>query len=77
VVDLNLIYVTLQEFHPHGGESVLRVPNSLFFQRATRRWTGEPPLRALVRRGGRTRRAASVRRCGDGKPRLNAARRMR
>lgn len=46
VVDLNLIYVTLQEFHPHGGESVLRVPNSLFFQRATRRWTGEPPLRA-------------------------------
>lgn len=50
VADLNLIYVTLQEFHPHGGESVLRVPNSLFFQRATRRWTGEPPqMRAAPR----------------------------
>jgi small-conductance mechanosensitive channel len=42
VVDMNLIYVTLEETHPQGGESVLRVPNSLFFQRATRRWKGEP-----------------------------------
>src|SRR5690606_38671278 len=43
VVDMNLVYVTLQETHPGGGESVLRVPSSLFFQRATRRWRGEPP----------------------------------
>jgi small-conductance mechanosensitive channel len=43
VVDMNLVYVTLAESHPGGGESVLRVPNSLFFQRATRRWRGEPP----------------------------------
>jgi len=42
VVDMNLIYVTLAETHPAGGDSVLRVPNSLFFQRATRRWRGEP-----------------------------------
>lgn len=42
VVDMNLIYVTLEETHPAGGDSVLRVPNSLFFQRATRRWRGEP-----------------------------------
>lgn len=42
VIDMNLIYVTLQERHPVEGESVLRVPNSLFFQRATRRWRGEP-----------------------------------
>lgn len=42
VVDMNLIYVTLEETHPAGGESVLRVPNSLFFQRATRRWRGTP-----------------------------------
>ena len=42
VIDMNLIYVTLEETHPAGGESVLRVPNSLFFQRATRRWRGEP-----------------------------------
>ncbi len=42
VIDMNLVYVTLEETHPAGGESVLRVPNSLFFQRATRRWRGEP-----------------------------------
>lgn len=45
VIDMNLVYVTLEESHPGGGESVLRVPNSLFFQRATRRWRGEPPPR--------------------------------
>ena len=43
VVAMNLVYVTLAETHAAGGESVLRVPNSLFFQRATRRWRGEPP----------------------------------
>lgn len=42
VIDMNLIHVILQERHPGGGESVLRIPNSLFFQRATRRWKGEP-----------------------------------
>ena len=60
VVDLNLIYVTLQEFHPHGGESVLRVPNSLFFQRATRRWNGEPPQMRAVSRGAADERAAPL-----------------
>ena len=45
VVDMNPVYVTLEESHPDGGESVLRVPNSLFFQRATRRWRGPPPPR--------------------------------
>ncbi len=42
VVDINLIYVTLLERHPGGHESQLRVPNSQFFQRAVRRWNGEP-----------------------------------
>ncbi|MGY0504884.1 mechanosensitive ion channel domain-containing protein [Luteimonas sp. e5] len=42
VVDMNLIFVTLRESHANGGESVLRIPNSLFFQRSTRRWRGEP-----------------------------------
>ena len=42
VVDINLIYVTLLERHPGGHESQLRVPNSQFFQRAVRRWSGEP-----------------------------------
>ena len=44
VIDMNLIHVILQERHPGGGESVLRIPNSLFFQRATRRWKGEPEI---------------------------------
>lgn len=42
VIDMNLVYVTVEEKHPQGGESLLRLPNSLFFQRATRRWQGEP-----------------------------------
>jgi small-conductance mechanosensitive channel len=42
VVDMNLIYVTLRETHGEGVESLLRIPNSLFFQRSTRRWKGEP-----------------------------------
>lgn len=36
VVDINLIYTTLQE--DAGGGPVLQVPNSLFFQRIVRRW---------------------------------------
>ena len=47
VVDINLIYVTLLERHPGGHESQLRVPNSQFFQRAVRRWSGEPAPVAL------------------------------
>lgn len=40
VVDINLIYTTLQETSEDGFSVVLRVPNSLFFQRATRCWRG-------------------------------------
>mgnify|MGYP001052181004 CR=1 FL=1 len=47
VIDINLIYVTLLERHADGFESQLRVPNSQFFQRAVRRWSGEPPPRAV------------------------------
>jgi small-conductance mechanosensitive channel len=57
VVDMNLIFVTLAETHPAGGESLLRVPNSLFFQRATRRWRGEPvpqPALPTATEGGST-----------------------
>jgi len=39
VVNMNLIYITLKEHHTTGGESMLKIPNSLFFQRITRRWT--------------------------------------
>ncbi|KAF1685544.1 mechanosensitive ion channel protein MscS [Pseudoxanthomonas broegbernensis] len=43
VVDLNLIYTTLQEIGggADGESSVLQIPNSLFFQRAVRRWRGQ------------------------------------
>lgn len=51
VVDMNLVFVTLEEVH-EGGESLLRVPNSLFFQRAIRRWRGEPVPVALPPRRG-------------------------
>ncbi|KAB7763818.1 mechanosensitive ion channel protein MscS [Xanthomonas maliensis] len=37
VVDINVIYTTLEETGERAG-SVLQVPNSLFFQRTTRRW---------------------------------------
>lgn len=44
VIDMSMMYVTLAEKHPKGGESTLRIPNSLFFQRSTRRWRGEPEV---------------------------------
>jgi len=42
VVDINLIYTTLREPGDADGGSVLQIPNSLFFQRSTRRWRGHP-----------------------------------
>jgi small-conductance mechanosensitive channel len=50
VVDINLIYTTLQEVGADAGDagSVLQVPNSLFFQRTVRRWRGaQVPVRWL------------------------------
>lgn len=43
VIDINLIHTTLQETLPDGSDTVLQIPNSLFFQRAVRRWRGAPP----------------------------------
>lgn len=40
VVDINLIYTTLEEIGNPNGASVLQIPNSLFFQRTTRLWRG-------------------------------------
>lgn len=49
VMDINLIYTTLKELPPEGGEpSWLRVPNSLFFQRMMRLRTTEPVVRSLL-----------------------------
>ena len=39
VIDGNLIYSTLEEAGgAHGGGNYVQIPNSLFFQRALRRW---------------------------------------
>ncbi|RZJ07704.1 MAG: mechanosensitive ion channel family protein [Rubrivivax sp.] len=40
VVDINLVYTTLQETGDAQGGTRLQLPNSLFFQRALRRWYG-------------------------------------
>jgi len=43
VIDINLIYTTLQEAGEDGERTVLQVPNSLFFQRTTRCWQTTDP----------------------------------
>lgn len=40
VVDINLVYTTLQESGSPQNGTTLQLPNSLFFQRALRRWHG-------------------------------------
>ncbi|MFP5466241.1 MAG: mechanosensitive ion channel domain-containing protein [Gammaproteobacteria bacterium] len=50
VLDINLIYTTLEETAPdaqHKG-SYLRVPNNLFFQRMTRLRTRNPEVESLL-----------------------------
>ena len=42
VIDVNLVYTTLQEQREDGSDTVLRVPNNLFFQRTVRRWRAAP-----------------------------------
>ncbi len=43
VADVNLIYTTLQETDGGDADTVLQIPNSLFFQRTVRRWRGAAP----------------------------------
>ena len=62
VVDINLIYSTLQEVGPDAtdGGSVLQVPNNLFFQRTVRRWRGQQvPAAWLPAAAGQSVDAAS------------------
>ncbi len=40
VIDINLLYTTLQETAADGTGAVVQVPNSLFFQKVVRRWRG-------------------------------------
>lgn len=43
VVDVNLLYTTLEEFNTPPGSAWIQIPNALIFQRVLRRWSGEPP----------------------------------
>ncbi|MFA5496026.1 MAG: mechanosensitive ion channel family protein [Porticoccaceae bacterium] len=49
VVDINLIYTTIQETDAGQGSTVLQIPNNLFFQRTIRRWRGGVPLQSRIR----------------------------
>lgn len=51
VVDINVVYTTLEDVAADGGKdnSVVQIPNSLFFQRPVRRWAGSSvPRRWIV-----------------------------
>lgn len=40
VIDINLLYTTLEEVSENGAGAIVQVPNSLFFQKVLRRWRG-------------------------------------
>ena len=43
VVDINLLYTTLEDAHSDPAHSVLlQIPNALIFQRVVRRWQDAP-----------------------------------
>lgn len=48
VVDVNLLYTTLEEFNTPPGSAWIQIPNALIFQRVLRRWSGEPPAPSAV-----------------------------
>ncbi|MFC3607640.1 mechanosensitive ion channel domain-containing protein [Stutzerimonas tarimensis] len=41
VLDINLLYTTLEEHRESGETNLVHIPNSLFFQRMVRRWNGQ------------------------------------
>ncbi len=47
VIDINLLYTTLEESNDDGTAAVVQVPNSLFFQKVVRRWRGTD-IRSLI-----------------------------
>ena len=40
VIDINLLFTTLEESSESGTGAIVQVPNSLFFQKVLRRWRG-------------------------------------
>ncbi len=45
VIDINLLYTTLEDFDTGADSALLQIPNTLIFQRVVRRWKGGPPRR--------------------------------
>jgi small-conductance mechanosensitive channel len=43
VLDINLVFTTLEESGTGQDGTTLKIPNSMFFQRAVRRWHGSAP----------------------------------
>jgi small-conductance mechanosensitive channel len=43
VLDINLVFTTLEESGSAHEGTTLKIPNSMFFQRAVRRWHGTSP----------------------------------
>lgn len=43
VLDINLVFTTLEESGSAHEGTTLKIPNSMFFQRAVRRWHGSSP----------------------------------
>ena len=44
VVDINLLYTTLEDSLTDGSGTLLQIPNSLIFQRVVRRWKAGQPV---------------------------------
>ena len=54
VIDINLLYTTLQDSTADAAGSLLQIPNSLIFQRVVRRWKAGHAVPALVPAGAST-----------------------
>lgn len=50
VVDINLLYVTLEDATAAQPGVLLQIPNALIFQRIVRRWRGGPPRESSTAR---------------------------
>jgi small-conductance mechanosensitive channel len=60
VVDINLVYTTLRESGDPDSGTSLQLPNSLFFQRALRRWHGAAAQDEIVQARQGLRRPESA-----------------
>ena len=47
VVDIQLVYTTLEDVMPENAGALLQVPNALFFQKSLRRWRNDPGTLSL------------------------------